>query len=422
MRFAVDASGNRVCIDDVGRDETFFCQECGEKLVQRRGEIKIHHFAHYPNTKCVDLWHYDETDWHSHMQSLFPKECQEIVFEKEEKKHHADIFIEDRKLVVEFQKDRLNADEFRSRNEFFRSLGYRIVWVFNESLNFQSEAITPFGNNNSIVRHWTRPSRVFRGFSLEKETDVEIWFQRKECETEDDKEFFRIDHQGYDRGFRDLFCDHLYSQKELIAYILEGKCVPDRGRIIDYLMSIRRNDGKDYFFGCPKSENGFTLVNACSGCPNCIIVNTQINPMSVACNARGESMDLSGITTISKIDNRLDGFVTEVTGTDINGEVIKVDAKPPKTALRTLEQLWDRYRPMKIMCCYNVKTKRFFQVFNPAWQKRTAGTVKGKNVSQYGKTFRGEIEIYGADQPLWIMSWFVRPAEGPLEGRPSWKR
>ncbi|MBO4540574.1 MAG: hypothetical protein J5736_01170 [Bacilli bacterium] len=409
MRLAIDADGNRVCIDDVERGETFFCQECGERLVQRRGEIKAHHFAHYPNTKCVDLWHYDETDWHSEMESLFPKEFQEIVLEKDGRKHRADVLIPNRRLVVEFQKDRLNADEFRSRNEFFKSFGYRVLWVFNEALNFQSKAITPFGKNNAIVRHWTRPSRVFRDFSLEKETNVEIWFQRQECDNAEEKAFFRIRHEDEIQGFHDLYCDHLYSQAELLAYLIEGKCVLDRGRIIDDLISIRRTDGGDYFFGCPKSENGFGLVFNCSGCPNCVALNTNNNPKVVACNARGEKMGLPGITTVIDLKHRLDGFVTEVVGTNANGEVVRIDAKPPRTPLRTLEQLWERYKPLKIMRCYNVKTQRFFQVFNPAWQKRTAGIVKGKMVNIYGKVFAGEVEIFGADDPVWIMSWFARP-------------
>lgn len=72
--------------------------------------------------------------------------------------------------------------------------------------------------------------------------------------------------------------------------------------------------------------------------------------------------------------------------------------------MRTLEQLWGRYKLLKIMRCYNVKTQRFFQAFNSGWQKRTTGTIKGKMVNIYGKAFAGEMEIFGADDPVWFMS------------------
>ena len=123
MRFAIDKNNVRVCIDDVDKGEVFYCQECGEKLVQRRGEIKAHHFAHFPNTQCIDTWHYDESDWHYQMQNLFPNEMQEIVMDLENKKHRADVFIKERNLVVEFQGDRIRQTEFASRNEFFTKLG-----------------------------------------------------------------------------------------------------------------------------------------------------------------------------------------------------------------------------------------------------------------------------------------------------------
>ena len=409
MRFAVDSDGSRVCIDDVERDEVFFCQECGEKLVQRRGKIKAHHFAHYPNTKCVDLWHYDESDWHSEMESLFPKEFQEIVLEKDEKKHRADVLIKDRNLVIEFQKERLNSDEFKSRNEFFTSFGFRVLWVFDESLNFQTGAISPYGNDGGIYRDWKRPSRVFSEFSLQKEANIELWFRRQEFESHDEKAFFRISREDEIRGFRGLYCDCMYSRAEFLTYLLEGKRIVDRGKIVDHFISIRRNNGEDYFFGCPLSDNGFGLAFNCSGCPNCVHISINRIPKSVACSGRGKLLDLGPLNEITDTKSRLDGFVTEIVGKDINGNPIVVDANPPKTALRTLGQLWDRYRPLKTLRCYNVKTERIFQVFNPDWQKRTTGVIKGKMVNIVGKVFPGEVEIYGAEEPVWVVVWFARP-------------
>lgn len=120
-------------------------------------------------------------------------------------------------------------------------------------------------------------------------------------------------------------------------------------------------------------------------------------------------MDLGTLNEITDTKSRLDGFVTGIVGKDIDGIPVVVDVKPPKTALRTLGQLWDRYKPPKTMRRYNVKTERIFQVSNPDWQKRTSGVIKGKMVNVIGKVFPGEMEIYGAEEPVWAMVWFVMP-------------
>lgn len=88
-------------------------------------------------------------------------------------------------------------------------------------------------------------------------------------------------------------------------------------------------------------------------------------PKSVACSGRGRLLDLGTLNEITDTKSRLDGFVTGIVGKDIDGNPVVVDAKPTKTALRTVDQLWDRYKPLKTMRCYNVKAERIFQVSNP---------------------------------------------------------
>ena len=46
MRFALDKDGKRVYIEQTHVKQDYFCHECGEKLVLKKGEIRMHHFAH----------------------------------------------------------------------------------------------------------------------------------------------------------------------------------------------------------------------------------------------------------------------------------------------------------------------------------------------------------------------------------------
>ncbi len=407
MRFAVDGNGFRVCIDDASRIETYFCQECGEKLVQRRGEIKIHHFAHYPNTHCRDVWHYDETDWHAEMESLFPKECQEIVFEKGETKHRADVFIQSRGVVVEFQKNRLNAGEFKERNEFFTSLGHRVIWVFHEALNFQSEAIEPYGHEGRQSRKWKNPSRAFKGF-LPSE-NIEVWFQRDECDDPNQKAFFQIDAAGSAEGFKVIECGHLYSRDELIRYLLEGKHALDKTLLWEEFNAIRRSDASDSIYGCPLSDEPFVPIEKCVDCPHCVLCGDNYRPYFVRCNYRPMMADLSSLDVVSKINHREDGFLTEIIGGDVNGEVVRITFDPPKSALRTLGNLWKKYRPLQYIYCYNAKTKEIFSVFNPDWLKANRGSVTGFRANADGRKYGGKVEIEDADEPIWFVVGFLRP-------------
>lgn len=69
---AVDQYGQPVLIDTAQRSTQCYCPICGQALLQKRREIREHHFSHIGprgrNEKgyvpCSDEWNYDKTDWH----------------------------------------------------------------------------------------------------------------------------------------------------------------------------------------------------------------------------------------------------------------------------------------------------------------------------------------------------------------------
>ena len=61
--------------------------------------------------------------WHSLWQDKFPKETQEIVKKKDGKTHRADVLLESKKVVIEFQYSPMSPDEFSDRNDFYNDLG-----------------------------------------------------------------------------------------------------------------------------------------------------------------------------------------------------------------------------------------------------------------------------------------------------------
>ena len=124
MFYAIDNEGNRTHIDQAEREKEYFCPICGGKLIQRRGQKKVHHFAHA--VACTDSWHYEEmSEWHRAWQERYPEECREVVIGN----HRADILING--TVIEFQHSPMSEADFEERSSFYTGEGFKLIWLFD---------------------------------------------------------------------------------------------------------------------------------------------------------------------------------------------------------------------------------------------------------------------------------------------------
>ena len=401
MHFALNEKRERVFIDEALREQDYFCPECGEKMVQRHGEIMTHCFAHYPNTQCIDNWHYDESVWHFKYQSLFPKENQEIILEFDGKKHRADVCFEERKVVIEIQGDRLRQTEFIARNDFFKSLGYHVIWLFDQTRIFETESINYGYRRKACTRDWIRPSKTFRGFYPQDEKNVEVWFMRSESDFEKQPRFFRILY-SYD-SLKTSSCSFCYSFDELMRYFKDGNDTPDYSDIYDIKYPIVRTDGSISLYFCPKEpKEAFVSREKCDDCPFHSYVHGDDEKSYIGCAYRIERLSWEGIRRIESYNNRDDGFVETISAIDDRGEPKEVTLDNPKTFLRTVVDLWKIYKPGKYLICCNARTKKKWSIFNPAWQQYKNGIIKGKIIG-YRRNLSKELEVYDADKPLWFV-------------------
>ncbi len=135
MLVAIDKDKNRIFACDGKPDKDCFCPVCAEPLSYRAGSYNIPHFAHKAKSVCTYGKDLDnKSPWHRHMQELFPREMQEVVFidENTGEKHIADIFIQETNTIIEFQHSPITKEEFQRRTMFHILAGRRIVWVFDE--------------------------------------------------------------------------------------------------------------------------------------------------------------------------------------------------------------------------------------------------------------------------------------------------
>ena len=414
MRFSLDQFGHRVYIDEANRNETYYCPECAEKMVQRHGEIMTHCFAHYPNTQCTDTWHYDESDWHIKFQSLFPLDNQEVVLEHDGTKHRADICYPERKLVIEIQGERIRQTEFKARNEYFRKLGHHIIWIFDESRVFENESINYGYRRMACTRNWEHPSKTFDEFDAYQTNDVEVWFMRSNLDDDDRPRFFRVLDNFL--GFKKITCSFCYSLKELMRYLKEGRKTPDYGSIFDVKYRIKRTDGSYSYYYCPKKLNEpFVAENVCDSCLFKTHLQTYLMTEAIGCCYRIEHMNWDIRGEVQSFKKRTDGFVESIVLADDNGEasVIKVDN--PKTFLRSILALWERYKPLKYIVCYDVDNDILWRIFNPEWQKRKNGIIKGKKISITGEAYGTEDPIENAEDPVWIVTGFIKSDYKPKQ-------
>lgn len=176
MRYALDINNKRVNIDYASSFESYFCPVCHDKLIQKKGNLISHHFAHYPNRKCSDTWHYEEMSiWHSNWQNCFKEEEQEVYKKYNNQIHRADVLIEERKIVIEFQHSNISSSEFGDRNSFYESLGYDVYWLFDMREEFEMEKIDYLYGSITKFKY-LNPARTFSNFYNDDEK-LHVFFQ-----------------------------------------------------------------------------------------------------------------------------------------------------------------------------------------------------------------------------------------------------
>src|SRR5690606_384153 len=85
-----------------------------------------HHWAHKKKEGC-DSWSEPETHWHKSWKESFPIENREVVIEKYDKKHFADLYTCD-DIIIELQNSSISSEMIKEREEFY---GKKLLWVLN---------------------------------------------------------------------------------------------------------------------------------------------------------------------------------------------------------------------------------------------------------------------------------------------------
>lgn len=146
MFIALNNNGERVTIEEAIKGEKYICPDCNSELIQKRGSVNIHHFAHVAGGDC-DTWS-EMTEWHLMWQNQFQEQYREVTLGE----HRADIKVDD--YIIEFQHSPISEEELRERINFYTSYG-KLIFLFDlREKNIYSNR----WKRNTFI--WKYPSRT----------------------------------------------------------------------------------------------------------------------------------------------------------------------------------------------------------------------------------------------------------------------
>lgn len=419
MFLALNDNNKLIHIDNYNPHNNYYCPVCGNKVIGKRGDIRIHHFAHF-NSECSDHWNYDMSEWHYDWQQQFPKENQEVVLSKGLKKHRADVLINN--TVIEFQHSPIFKEEFEERNSFYTALGYKVIWVFDVIEAQNTGRLEYIDNrNNGELFQWKYPNGALQNFNYKNkqvqvflQTADNIWKEHpdyKDFEYYDDLEMFLIGNlisidwispQGFQRFISNTCYDDIEFLKNYIEIDFQRKPKQvDKSldtKIGDLIAFETHSIGNGFYGYCPKVKNEYNH-NECLFC-------NYLDTSSFLCTYRFRDIDQSRIENIHKINRDEFGRITSME-LSIGGETQIYEYENLTPWVDTIQNLWNRFPKIAVAIFINIKTGRQVKVANVnkniEEKRKVLGYLGFENSFDFYQT---RSEIFYWNEPLWMLKWF----------------
>jgi competence protein CoiA len=137
MLYAIAANRQRITAT---LDMLATCPCCAQIVRAYCGEINAWHWRHQARVLC-DSWFEKESDWHFEWKQCVPVDRVEVLIEKGNQKHIADIIKLDG-TVVKLQASYISPEEIRIRESFYR----KMVWLFDGRALVEDDPYTPGGH------------------------------------------------------------------------------------------------------------------------------------------------------------------------------------------------------------------------------------------------------------------------------------
>ena len=439
MFIAINEKGYRVHIEKTNNDEQYFCPTCGEKLILKRGDIRIHHFAHYSKNLCKDTWDYDMSYWHQNWQSKFPIECQEVVKELNGEKHRADVLIEDAKVVIEFQHSKLSFEEFNERNTFYKKLGYKVIWIFDVVEEIDNCELFPDEERKELYR-WKNAKWKFNKIDLKD--NVLVYFQSNNHFNDDEKiKMYLNNPNSYSENselskyyFRhqcdsgtlmkvDWVCDegfkvfisnfeqsvtsflNKFSEYIDITFSTNIKELNDNLTFMGKIKKVR------YFYGCPLAFDHICIDSRYYAdgidapcCEECEYGYT-LDEFG-QCKKAIHDLKIDGNSKLKGYTINSNGIITKIKyEVDSNIYIKEKESYDFKNIYDSIPNIWSKYN-LKIATFKNVVCGEYVRITdNPLNQLSKYRNIYGKKSKNQMSFNDDSVKIIEANNKCWILVW-----------------
>ena len=422
MYIALNQKKERVHISNAKKEEIYYCPICNEEVITRKGSINSHHFAHKNNSKCLlsDGWHYDMSDWHYDWQNQFPIENQEVIFKFNNKIHRADVFINN--TVIEFQHSSISESEFNERNDFYKKLGYKVIWVFDAREKDITHRFSYI--NDNVECSWNNPIKIFNNVNFKDsqldiylQIDESIWYRDSNYKSINEYNEININNNilkisSLNDGMKNFSSDDYYSDFEIINnfnplkesnknYLY--KKAFDFHRLTDEIYNYKIKRHYKFYGYCPLFQEEFYDHTECHAC-------NYIDTRCGRCMYRFRNLKKDRVSEIIEIKYDKEGRVIFVKlKFDDKVKDCKLEELPYNT--RTIVEFARKKMNVKVARFINTNTSQIIQV--SGYNLRNLIKINkciGKlcfDSDGVDKATSKEYEIYDWNKPIWLLIWFV---------------
>lgn len=323
MFVAIDRNENEITIDEAASRGDYFCKTCFKPVIVKKGQIMVHHFAHARSFKCTDDWNnsgnegacYDVSKWHHEWQLLYPKDNTEIILSSGDIKHRADVLIDN--TVIEFQHSNISSKHFQERTNFYINLGYKVIWLFDFTDEFENNSITKLLDT---LFAWSRPKTTFRDVTCTRE-NVDIFFQ-----IGNDK-IIRVVNVTQN-GFELFNGSNTFNKLEFLEYtgLTNGVCLPPNTKDAE-VQNVKFNEFlKKYSTNLDKPQqravqtvNGANLILAVPGSGKTTVLTYRLGYMTICKGIKPEN--ILAITYTNAAEDEMRDRLIEYFHGDIKGKI-----------------------------------------------------------------------------------------------------
>lgn len=181
LLYGLDVNDNKVFIEDIKYGQMYFCPSCKCPLIARRGEVRVHHFAHHSGTNhsmCAFQF-YDLSEVATVIEKKFSDKGYnvEVIFDlSNNKKLIANAVVGQYAILIR-DNAKFKEDRVEEETNYFRSLGMKVIYYVNlknEASKGDIEVIEDNDSYNEIK--WKKGSHRFLQNYSAKVHDYDIFF------------------------------------------------------------------------------------------------------------------------------------------------------------------------------------------------------------------------------------------------------